>query len=80
MKVIRFLENREILLKGTTRKITSQEGGFINFLRSLMTAASSLVKKVLTSLAKYVLEPLRLTAAAAGIDAAIKKNDWVKQH
>ena len=38
MKVIKSLENREILLKGTTRKITSQEGGFLNFLRPLMTA------------------------------------------
>ena len=28
VKVIKFLENREILLKGTDRKITSQEGGF----------------------------------------------------
>ena len=28
MKVIKSLENRRILFKGTTRKITSQEGGF----------------------------------------------------
>ena len=28
MKVIKSLENREILLKGTTRKITSLEEGF----------------------------------------------------
>ena len=33
MKVIKSLENRGILLKGTTRKITSQEGGFLNILR-----------------------------------------------
>ena len=38
MKVIKYLENRGILLKGTTRTITSQEGGFLNFLRPLMTA------------------------------------------
>ena len=31
-KVIEALENRVILLKGTTRKITSQEGGFLIFL------------------------------------------------
>ena len=37
------LENREILLKGTTKKITSQEGGFINFLRPLMRAGLPLV-------------------------------------
>ena len=28
LKVIKSLENREILLKGTTRKITSKQGGF----------------------------------------------------
>ena len=33
MKVIKSLGNRETLLKGTTRKITSQEGGFLNFLK-----------------------------------------------
>ena len=32
MKVTISLENRGILLKGTTTKITSQEGGFLNFL------------------------------------------------
>ena len=37
MKVINSLENREILLQGTTRKITSQEGGFLKFCRPLMT-------------------------------------------
>ena len=38
IKVIKSLENRGILSKGTTRKITSQEGRFFNFLRLLMTA------------------------------------------
>ena len=38
MKVIKFLENRGILLKETTRKITSHEGGFLNFLTPLITA------------------------------------------
>ena len=32
MKVIKSLENRGILLKGTSRRITSQEGGFLSFL------------------------------------------------
>ena len=32
MKVIKSLENSGILLKGTTRKFTSQERGFLNFL------------------------------------------------
>ena len=31
IKVIKSLENRGILLKGTTRKITSQEGGISQF-------------------------------------------------
>ena len=51
MKVINSLENRGILLKGTTRKITTQEGGFLNFLRPLMTAGLSLMKSVLTPVA-----------------------------
>ena len=35
MKVIKSLGNRGILSKGTTRKITSQEGGFLNFLLNI---------------------------------------------
>ena len=35
MKVIKYLENRRILLKETTRKIISQQGCFHNFLRIL---------------------------------------------
>ena len=43
IKVIRSLENRAILLKGSTRKIASQVGTFLNFhfqffhLKTLMT-------------------------------------------
>ena len=44
MKIIKYLENRGIVLKGTTTKITNQEGGFLNFLRPLMTAALPLIK------------------------------------
>ena len=32
------VENRGILLKRATTKITSQEGGFLSFLKPLMTA------------------------------------------
>ena len=35
MKMIKSLENREILLKETIRKIDSQEGGFINFNKTI---------------------------------------------
>ena len=44
MKVIKSLENRGILIKGTTTKMTSQEGEFLNFLRLLMTAGLPLMK------------------------------------
>ena len=37
MKVIKSLENRGILLKVTTKKIISKEGGHLTFLRPLMT-------------------------------------------
>ena len=47
----------------------SQEGGLLNFLRTLMTVGAPLMKSVLTPLAKSVLIPLGLTAA----DAAIQK-------
>ena len=38
MKVMKSLENRGILLKGTSRKVTCQEGAFLNFFRPLVTA------------------------------------------
>ena len=37
MIVIKSLENRGISLKRTSREIASQEGGFLNFLRPLVT-------------------------------------------
>ena len=54
MKVIKSLENRGILIKETTRKFTSQEGGFLNFIRPLITAGLPLMKSALTPLAKNV--------------------------
>ena len=77
MKVIRSLESRGTLIKGTTRKITSQEEGFINFLRTLMTAAVPVMKNVLTPLAKSVLIPLGLTAAGSARDAVIQLKIYV---
>ena len=44
MKVIKSLENRAILLRGTTRKITSQEGGFLNLSVLKQTHIFSLAK------------------------------------
>ena len=77
IKLIRSLENRGILLKGTTKKVSSQDTGFLNFLRPLMTTDLPLIKDVVTPLAKSALVPLGLTAAAPATDAAIqKKNLW----
>ena len=53
--MIKSLENTGILLKGTTRNITNQEGGFLSFLRPLMTSGLPLMKSVLTPLAKSAL-------------------------
>ena len=44
IKAIRSLENKGTLLNGTTNKVTSQEGGILNFLRSLMKADLPLIK------------------------------------
>ena len=52
MKVIKSLENRGLLSKGTKRKINSQEVQFLNFLRPLMKTGLLLIKSVLTPLAK----------------------------
>ena len=80
MKVIKSLENRGILLKGTTRKITSQEGGFLNFPRPLMTAGLPLMKSVLTPLAKNILLPFGLSAAMSATDSSIQKKSWIRNY
>ena len=64
------------MLKGTTTKITSQEGGFLKFLRPLMTAGLPLMKSVLMPLAKSILLPFGLSAAMSATDAAIQKNSY----
>ena len=45
-----------------------QGGGFLNFVRPLMTAGSPLMKSVLTPLAKSVLLLLRLSAGKSASD------------
>ena len=72
IKVLKTLENRGILLKRTTRKITSPEEGFLNFLRSLMKAGLGLMKSVLIPLAKRVLLPLGLSTGMSAVDAALQ--------
>ena len=72
-KVIRSLEKRRILLKGSTKKISSREERFLNFLRPLMTAGLPLMKNIHASLVKKFLMPLGLTAVASATDAALQK-------
>ena len=74
IKVIRSLQNRGNILKETSGKIISQEGGALNFLGPLMKGDLPLMKNVLISLAKSVLIPLGLMAVASETDAAIQKN------
>ena len=73
LKVIKSLENRRILLKVTTRKIATLKGGFLNFLRPLITAGLPLMKSVLTPLAKTVLLPFGLSAAMSATDETIQQ-------
>ena len=73
LKVVNSLENIGILIKGTTRKITCQEGGFLNFLRPLMTAGLKLMKNVLTPLAKNFWLPFALMSGMSPTDATIQK-------
>ena len=61
----------------TTGKITSQEGGFLNFLRPLMSSRLPLMKGVLTPLAKSVLLRLGLTAGMEATHGAIQKIFWI---
>ena len=75
IKVIKYLENRGILSKETNRKIASQEGEFLNFLKLLMTADLPLMKSILTPLAKNVLILFELIVAVASDAALIISNE-----
>ena len=77
IKVIKFLENRIILLKGATEKIINKKGRLLdNFFNRLMRVVFPLMENVLTPLTKNVLIPLGLTAAASATDAAIQKKAY----
>ena len=73
MKLIKSVENRGILLKGTTRNIASREGGFLIFLRPLMTAGLPLMKNVRTPWPKNVFLLFGLLAGLSAADGAIQK-------
>ena len=60
-------------MKGTSRKITSQKGGFLNFLRPLIIACLPLMKTVIKYQAKSVLLPLGLSAGMSAADSGIQK-------
>ena len=75
IKVIRYLENRGILLKGAIKKVTSQEGGFLNFLRPLMSFDFPLIKNILIPLAKSVLLPLSVVSNRCSY---LKGNVWIR--
>ena len=56
------------------KKINSQEAGFLwNFLDPWMKFGLTLMKNVLTSLAKSVLIPLGLTTAVSAADGGMQK-------
>ena len=66
------------MIKGFTRKITGQEGKFVNLSRTLMAddlplRKMPLRKSVFTPLAKSALLPCELLAAMSAADAAIQK-------
>ena len=48
IKVIRFLQYRWVLLKGTAEKSIRQEGGLLNFSVPLIKVGLPLMKNVLT--------------------------------
>ena len=73
------LENRGILLQGTIRKINSQEGGFFNFLRPLMTAGLPLMKGVLTPLTKSVTIRI-ISRNVSSRYSYSKENLWIRKY
>ena len=60
--------------KKPREKVISQKGGFLNILRSLMTASLPLMENVPTPFAKNVLVPLGLSWVSSSKDIAIQRN------
>ena len=61
----KWLDFYKILVKETTKKITSQERRFINIQKASVETDVPLMKNVTTPLAKSVLVPLGLIAAVS---------------
>ena len=72
IKVIKSLEKRGILLNETKRKIASQKGEVLNFLKPWKTAGLPFIKSVFMSLVKSVLLLLGLTAGMSTAYVAIQ--------
>ena len=72
IKVNKSLKNRGIFSNAITEKCGRQEGWLHNFLCQLVKAGLSLMRNVLTPLAKSVLILLGLTASASVVYEAIK--------
>ena len=73
-----FVKNTstDIKLSKTQSSKMMQSGGFLGkLLRPLLKAGLPLIKNVIKSLAKSVLIPLGLTAAASAADAGIHKRN-----
>ena len=71
-----FDNNMSTDIKFSKAQITKmlQSGGF---LRSLLSKLAGPLVKVAVPLAKHILAPLGITAAASAIDAGIQKNTWI---
>ena len=64
---------KESLLKGTITKITNQEEGFLNFIRSLTTAGFPLIKSKPTQFGNNVLFQLGLSEGMSVADVTFQK-------
>ena len=74
IKLMKYLENREISLKKTNEKTNSHKGKLLRKLFDpLIKVGLTLMRNVLTPLVKSVLLPLRLTIAASATNAAVQK-------
>ena len=75
MKVIKSLENRQILLKGTIESLLVEKENLLVFLGH-MIAGLPLREILLTPIAKIVLLPFRLSAGMAATDEFIQQNTY----
>ena len=79
VKVIKSLENTAILLKETTTKSSSQERGFLDFLRLLMADALPLMKSVLTTWKLFVT--IRITSKNVSSSwSYLKEILWIRHN